>query len=216
MKELFKSGAHFGHIREKYNPKTQSFVFALREGVHLIDLEKTVIGLSKALDYMAEQKKQGKNVLFVCTKENISNIVKKTAEEIGMPYMTYRWPGGMITNFETIKKQIEKLKKLEIMVEDDQEKLIKKDKLKLNKEIKKLNQVFEGVRNMSKAPDNVFIIDTNQEKTALAEAKKKKIPIIALVDTNSDPSGIAYPIPANDDAIKGVELILGEIKKAFK
>jgi len=217
MKELFMSGAHFGHIREKYNPKMRPFVFALREGIHFIDLEKTVIRLSKVLDYMADQKKQGKNILFVCTKDNINDIVKRTAIEVNMPYITYRWPGGFLTNFETLRKQIKKLKDLEAKTKSEEwEKMSKKEKLKVNKEIDKLNRVFEGIKDLTKIPDNIFIIDTVKEKTALKEAKKKKIPIIALVDTNSDPTEIAYPIPCNDDAVKAVELILEEVKKALQ
>jgi len=129
MQDLLDAGAHFGHVREKYNPKMQQFVFALREGVHLIDLEKTVVALSKALEYMKSQKELGKNILFVCTKNNIGNMVKELAVESGMPFVTYRWPGGMLTNFETLKKQIKKLNDLEKLTESEEwGKMIKKEK----------------------------------------------------------------------------------------
>ena len=216
MQDLLASGAHFGHIREKYNPKMAQFVFGLREGVYLIDLEKTVQGLSYALDYIKKQKELGKNILFVCTKTGISDMVRKIAIETGMPFVTYRWPGGMLTNFETLKKQIKKFNDLEALtVNDKWEGMTKKEKSRVNKEIEKLNKNFEGVKKLVKVPDNVFVIDTVTEKTAIAEAKKISIPIIAIVDTNSNPTGIAYPIPANDDARKGLELILNEVKDSL-
>lgn len=216
MQELLASGAHFGHVREKYNPKMSGFVFGLREGVHLIDLEKTVIQLSRALDYIKDQKEKGKNILFVCTKNGLNNMVRELALETGMPFVTYRWPGGMLTNFETLKKQIKKFNDLEKKTtSEDWDKLSKKEKSTINKEIAKLNKNFEGVKNILKVPDNVFIIDTETEKTAVLEARKMKLPIIAIVDTNSNPSVVDYPIPANDDAKKAVELILGEVKKAL-
>jgi len=216
MQELMNSGAHFGHVREKYNPKMSSFVFGLREGVYLIDLEKTVVALSHALDFMKDQKEKGKNILFVCTKTGISNSVREAAIELDMPFVTYRWPGGMLTNFETLKKQIKKFNDLEKMTESEEwEKMTKKAKSLVNKEIGKLNKNFEGVKKMTKVPDSIFIVDTVTEKTAVAEAKRIKIPIIAILDTNADPTGIAYPIPANDDAKKAIELILGEVKKAL-
>jgi len=210
------SGAHFGHVREKYNPKMAGFVFGLREGVHLIDLEKTVQALSAALDYIAKQKELGKNILFVCTKTGISNLVREVAIEAGMPFVTYRWPGGMLTNFETLKKQIKKFNDLEALTNSEKwEGMTKKEKSRINKEIEKLNKNFEGVKKLIKTPDNIFIIDTVTEKTAVAEAKKINIPIIAVLDTNSNPAGIDFPIPANDDAKKAMELILGEVKKAL-
>lgn len=217
MQELIQSGAHFGHVREKYNPKMSSFVFGLREGVHIIDLEKTVQMLANALDYIKEQKAQGKNILFVCTKNGINELVRDFALEVDMPFVTYRWPGGMITNFETLKKQIKKFGDLEKITESEEwDGMTKKEKAVVNKEIAKLTKNFEGVKKLTKVPDNIFIIDTVKEKTAIAEAKRAGIPIIAMVDTNSNPAGIEYPIPANDDAKKGIELILGEIKKALK
>jgi small subunit ribosomal protein S2 len=216
MQELLGSGAHFGHVREKYNPKMSPFVFGLREGVHLIDLEKTVIYLSKALDFMKEQKEKGKNILFVCTKTGINNSVREVAIELGMPFVTYRWPGGMLTNFETLKKQIKKFNDLEKLTESEEwEKMSKKEKSIVNKQIEKLNKNFEGVKKTTKVPDAIFIVDTVTEKTAVMEAKRVKIPIIAILDTNSNPTGITYPIPANDDARKGIDLILGEVKKAL-
>jgi small subunit ribosomal protein S2 len=216
MQDLLDAGVHFGHVREKYNPKMQRYVFGLREGLHLIDLEKTVVNFSKALDFIKSQKALGKNILFACTKTGISDMVRELAIETGMPFVTYRWPGGMLTNFETLKKQIKKFNDLEKMtLSEEWEKMTKKDKSKVNKEIEKLNRNFEGVKKLTKVPDSIFIIDTLKEKTALEEAKVLKMPIIAIIDTNSDPTGIAYPIPANDDAKKGIELMLGEIKKAL-
>jgi small subunit ribosomal protein S2 len=216
MQELLASGAHFGHVREKYNPKMAGFVFGLREGVHLIDLEKTVQALSSALDYIASQKELGKNIMFVCTKTGINSLVREVAIETGMPFVTYRWPGGMLTNFETLKKQIKKFNDLEALaISEKWEGMTKKEKSRVNKEIEKLNKNFEGVKKLTKVPDNIFIIDTITEKTAVAEAKKIGIPIIAVLDTNSNPTVINYPIPANDDAKKAMGLILGEVKKAL-
>lgn len=216
MQELLLSGAHLGHVREKFNPKMKPFIFGLREGVHLIDLEKTVVALSDAIDYLKKQKEAGKNVMFVCTKNGINNMVRELAVELKMPFITYRWPGGMLTNFETLKKQIKKLQDLEKKTESEEwEKLSKKEKAAINREIVKLSKSFEGVKNMAKIPDNLFIIDTITEKIALEEARNKKIPVIAIVDTNSNPEKIDYPIPANDDAKKAIELILVEIKKAL-
>lgn len=216
MQELLSSGAHFGHVREKYNPKMSSFVFGLREGVHLIDLEKTVLCLSSALDFMKDQKEKGKNILFVCTKTGINSLVREVAIEIGMPFVTYRWPGGMLTNFETLKKQIKKFNDLEKLTESPEwEKMTKKAKSVVNKQIEKLNKNFEGVKKITKVPDCIFVVDTVTEKTAILEAKRVKIPIIAILDTNGDPTGIDYPIPMNDDARKAMELILGEVKKAL-
>jgi len=217
MQELLSSGAHFGHIREKYNPKMSSFVFGLREGVHLIDLEKTVLCLSAALDFIKEQKEKGKNILFVCTKTGINGLVREVAIETSMPFVTYRWPGGMLTNFETLKKQIKKFNELEKLAESEEwEKMSKKAKSVVNKQIEKLNKNFEGVKKLTKIPDSIFIVDTVTEKTALMEAKRVKIPIIAILDTNGNPAGIDYPIPMNDDAKKAVELILGEVKKVLQ
>lgn len=216
MQELLQSGAHFGHVREKYNPKMAPFIFGLREGVHLIDLEKTVYALKAALSYMASEKEAGKKFLFVCTKEGINDLVKACAFETGMPYITYRWPGGMLTNFETIKKQIKKLVDLEKKTESEEwEAMSKKDKAKVNNEIAKLLKDFGGVKDLTKLPDGLFIVDLVNEKTAVAEARKLKLPIVAIVDTNSNPGLVDYPIPANDDAKKAVELILGEVKKAL-
>jgi len=194
----------------------QDFIFGLREGVHLIDLEKTVISLVNALEYIKKQKEEGKNILFVCTKNGINDKVRELAVATGMPFVTYRWPGGMLTNFETLKKQIKKINDLEKLVESPEwNTMIKKEKSMISKEIIKLNKNFEGVKNLTKVPDNVFVIDTIKEKTAIEEASTLNIPIIALVDTNSNPDKVRYPIPVNDDAIKGIDLILSEIKKVL-
>ncbi len=217
MKDLLTAGAHYGHIREKYNPKMASFIFGLRDGLHLIDLEKTVVALATALDFLIEAKKQGKMILFVCTKAGMREMVRETAESVGMPYVTERWPGGMLTNFTTLKKQIEKLRNLEAKIETPEfEDLSKKDKSMMKKEIERLNKSFGGIKKLLKTPDILFVIDTIKEKTALAEAKTLKLPIVALVDTNSDPTVITYPVPMNDDAKKGIELVLGEMREALK
>ncbi|MFA7308641.1 MAG: 30S ribosomal protein S2 [Patescibacteria group bacterium] len=217
MQDLLSAGAHFGHIRQKYNPKMKPFVYAVREGVHLIDLEKTVVQLSGALDYLAALKAEGKKVLFVCTKPHTNDIVKEAAIATGMPFICYRWPGGMLTNFNTLKKQLEKLTKLEALVGTPAwDTMSKKDKSRASMQIAKLSQSFEGIKNMHGLPDALFIVDTIKEKTAVAEARTLKIPMVALLDTNSNPEGIAYPVPMNDDAKSAVELVMGEIKKALK
>ncbi len=217
MKDLLTAGAHYGHIREKYNPKMEPFIFGLRDGLHLIDLEKTVVALSSALDFMLEAKKQGKQILFVCTKSGFKDMTREMAESINMPYVVDRWPGGMLTNFATLKKQIEKLRNLETRLETPEfTELSKKDKSMMKKEIERLNKSFGGIKKLLKTPDVIFVIDTIKEKTALAEARTLKLPVVALVDTNSDPRQIDFPIPMNDDAKKGIELVLGEIGEALK
>ncbi|MBI2448096.1 30S ribosomal protein S2 [Candidatus Microgenomates bacterium] len=217
MKDLLGAGAHYGHIREKYNPKMKQYIFGLREGVHLIDLEQTVLKLSSALVFIQDLKKQGKNILFVCTKPQVNNAVKEIAIKNNWYFITNRWPGGLLTNFSTLKKQIEKLRNMEAMVGGEKwEELTKKEKSSIGKEINRLNKNFEGVKNMLKVPDAIFVIDTIVEKTAIAEAKTLKLPVVALVDSNSDPSSVAFPIPINDDVKEVVTMILGEVEKALE
>lgn len=217
MQDLLASGAHFGHVRRNFNPKMGRFVFGVREGTHLIDLEKTVRQLSGALTYLKGLKTEGKTVLFVCTKPNLKQIVREVAEETKMPYMTHRWLGGVLTNFKTVKKQIEKLQQLEGMIDTPAwEKMTKKEKSMVSRQIVKLSASFEGIKTITKIPDAVFVVDTVRDATAVEEARSLNLPVIAIVDTNSDPTGIAYAIPANDDAPQAVKLILGEIVKALK
>lgn len=215
LEELLKSGAHFGHKVSKWHPKMAPYIYGNKNNVHVINLEKTVECLKKVLDYVKTLASQGRIILFVATKEQSKDVIKKTAEDCGMPYVSEHWIGGLLTNFKELQKRVKHLIKLE---EDKArgklEKYTKKERLDFDTEIKKLNKMFGGVKKMEKAPDAIFIIDIKREKTALREAVRKGIPIIAVVDTNVNPESVAYPIPANDDALKSLEVIIAAIGEA--
>lgn len=217
LEELLKSGAHFGHKVSKWHPKMAPYIYGNKNSVHVINLEQTVKCLKKALDYVKTLASQGKIILFVATKEQAKDITKKIAENCGMPYVSEHWIGGMLTNFKELQKRVKHLIKLE---EDKArgklQKYTKKEQLDFNVEIEKLNKMFGGVKKMEKAPDVIFVVDIKREKTAIREAVRKKIPIIAILDTNVNPESIAYPIPANDDALKSLEIIITTIGDAVK
>ncbi len=217
LKEMLEAGVHFGHQASRWNPKMRSFIFGRRNKVHIIDLEKTQLQLEKAIAFLVKQVGQGGKVLFVGTKPQAKEIVKEAALNCGMPYIVERWLGGTFTNFFTIGKQIRSLKKLE----DDKksggfEKYTKKEVSLLNDKIKRLESFLGGLREMNDLPAAVFIVDMVKEKNAVKEARRKKVPIIAITDTNADPDLVDYAIPANDDAIKSLKLIIGAISDAIK
>lgn len=208
IKQLLEAGVHFGHKTSRWNPKMKKFIFGERSGIYIIDLEKTADCLNKARDFLLELTAKGEVVLFVGTKKQAQEVVQKEALRCGMYYVTERWPGGLLTNFSTIKKSIARLNEIEKMRADGTfQKLTKKEVAVLEKELTKLKKNFSGIVQMQRLPKAMFVVDTKKEETAVKEAKRLEIPVIGLIDTNSDPGPIAYPIPGNDDASKSVSLI---------
>jgi small subunit ribosomal protein S2 len=206
IKDLLEAGAHFGHQKERWNPKMRPFIFATRDNVHIIDLEKTVEYADKALKFVNEIVKSGGKILFVGTKRQAKDLVKKAAEDCKMPYVTNRWLGGLLTNFETIRKRLKRLKDLENQKTSGEfAKFTKREQMILDKEIEKLEGNFGGIRELTTLPQALFVIDMITEEVAVKEALNLHIPIIALVDSNANPDLVQYPIPSNDDAIKTIE-----------
>lgn len=212
MQDLLQAGVHFGHQTRRWNPKMRRFIFAERSGIYLIDLQKTLRQLNSAQDLMREIVLKGDNVLFVCTKRQLSAVVRAEAERCGAYYVTERWLGGTLTNFHTIKRQIRRLRELEQGQEEGAfEFFTKKEQLQLDRERLKLNRNLEGIKNMGRLPGALFVVDSRKERIAIAEANKLGIPVVAIVDTNSDPDLITVPVPGNDDAIRSVTVITGAI-----
>ncbi len=212
VKTLLEAGVHFGHETKRWNPKMKKYIFGDKNGIYIINLDKTHENLLKACSFLKSVTSAGGYVLFVGTKKQAQDIIKEDASRCGMFYVNQRWLGGMLTNFQTIKKSIKRLVTLEKMKEDGTfDKLSKKETSKLNKEIYKLNKNLEGIRSMDKLPKAMFVIDAKKEDIAVKEAKVLGIPVVALVDTNSDPDLISYVIPGNDDAIRSIKLITGII-----
>ncbi len=217
LEEMLKAGLHFGHRVSKWHPKMEPYIFGAKNGIHIINLEKTAENLKIALDFIKKISSEGKTILFVGTKPQIKEIVKKGAIEAKMPYVTERWLGGTITNFPSISKTIKKYVELKKQKEKGGfEKFVKKEQVKLNKELERMEKKFGGIATLKNIPDALIILDTKEEKTAVREAKNKKVPIIALCDTNLNPEGIDYIIPGNDDSIKGVQLITDIFVDAIK
>lgn len=210
MKSLLEAGVHFGHETKRWNPKMKRYIFGEKNKVYIIDLEKTQKAILKACEFLRRTAQEGGNILFVGTKKQAQEIIKEEALRCGMFYVNQRWLGGMLTNFQTIKKSIKRLEDLESMKEDGRfDKISKKEASQLNKEAFKLNKNLEGIRAMNKLPKVMFVVDSKKEDIAIKEARKIGIPIAALVDTNCDPDVIDYPIPGNDDAIRSIKLITG-------
>ncbi|PKL72595.1 30S ribosomal protein S2 [Candidatus Kuenenbacteria bacterium HGW-Kuenenbacteria-1] len=215
--ELLEAGVHFGHQTSKRYPKTKPYIFGIRSGIHIINLEKTVEKLKEALDFIKEISAKNGTILFLGTKKQAKDIVKKAALEVNMPYITERWLGGTFTNLDTIIKNIKKMKKMEEEKEKGEfKKYTKKEQLKFEKEIEKLKRLFDGLRELNKLPEAIFIIGINEEETAEKEAKKKNVPIVAIIDTNTKPQNVAYPIPANDDGIKSIKMMVNLVVEAIK
>ncbi len=215
--EMLKHGVHFGHQTSRWHPKMEPFIFTTRNGVHIINLEKTVQYLERALDFLQKQAASGADILLVATKKQAREMVKKAAEELNLPYVVDKWVGGTFTNFKTIAQLIKKLDKLEAQKEKGEwSRYTKKEQLRLAREYEKLLAKVGGIRTLKKIPDVMFVIDIKEEKTAVAEARKVGVPIVALVDTNANPDLVDYPIPANDDAVRSLELMVGLIKEAIK
>lgn len=216
MKELLECGVHFGHQTRAWNPKMKPYIYQERNGIHIIDLKQSLTLVEKAYEFLKKEVEEGKTVLFVGTKKQAQEIIKKEAERAGVYYVNSRWLGGMLTNFKTIRNSVERLKKLEKMEEEGvYDLLTKKEVLELKKEYEKLNTNLGGIKEMEKLPDIIFVVDSEMEKIAISEAKKLNIPIIAMLDTNSNPEGIDYVIPANDDAIRSIALITEKMANAI-
>ena len=215
IKQLLEAGVHFGHPTKKWNPKMAEYIFTMRNGIHIIDLQKTAKKFEEAYNFVREISEQGGSILFIGTKKQAADTMKEEAEKCGMYYVNVRWPGGMLTNFKTIRKSINRLKELEKMQEDGTFALLpKKEAAKKQKEIDDLEKNYGGIKSMETLPSAVFVVDTRKEHIAILEAKKLGIPVVAIVDTNCDPEDADYIIPGNDDAIRAIKLIGGALADA--
>ena len=215
MKQLLEAGVHFGHQTRRWNPKMAEYIYTERNGIYIINLQKTVKKIVEAYDFIKEVAESGESILFVGTKKQAQESIKEEAERVGMYYVNARWLGGMLTNFKTIQKRIERLNQLKKMEEDGTfDLLTKKEATKLKLEIEKLEKYLGGIKDMKKLPGALFVVDPRKEKIAVAEAKKLGIPVVAIVDTNCDPEEVDYVIPGNDDAIRAVKLIASTMANA--
>ena len=209
MKQLLEAGVHFGHQTRRWNPKMAEYIFQARNGIHIIDLQKSSKKLDEAYDFLKNQAEEGKTVLFVGTKKQAQECAKEAAEKCGMYYVNQRWLGGTLTNFKTIRNRVKRLTDIEKMQEDGTfEVLPKKEVILLKKELEKLEKNLGGIKEMTELPGVMFVVDPNKERIAILEARKLGIPVIGLVDTNCNPEDVDYPIPGNDDAIRAVKLIM--------
>ncbi len=216
IKQLLEAGVHFGHQTSRWNPKMKSYIFGARNGIHIIDLQQTVVMLREACQFVTDLVAQGGLLLFVGTKKQAQEVIREEAERCGMFYVNNRWPGGMLTNFQTIRRSIERLKKLDEMLENPAltTALTKKELLGLRRERDKLMAALGGIRNMRKLPDALFVIDTKKEEIAVREANKLGIPVVAPVDTNCDPDVVSHKVPGNDDAIRAIRLFTNAVAEA--
>ena len=207
-KELLDAGVHFGHMRSKWNPKMRQYIFMERKGIHIIDLNRTIDCMDTAGAALKQIAKSGRKIMFVATKKQARDIVVKGARSVGMPFVTERWLGGMMTNFSTIRRSVKKMNNIDKMLADGTlSSVTKKERLTLTRERNKLEKVLGGIANLNRLPSAVFIVDTHHEHLAIAEAKKLGLTTFAMVDTNSDPGQVDFPIPANDDASKSIAMI---------
>lgn len=211
-KDLLDAGVHFGHLTRKWDPKMAPYIFMEKNGIHIIDLHKTLDCLEEASNALKQIVKSGRKVMFVATKKQAREIVSEEAKRLRMPYVTDRWLGGMLTNFSTIRKSLKKMSSMEKMLKDDAFKnLAKREKLMISREKVKLERVLGGIADLTRLPAALFIVDIKREHIAVKEAQKLNIPVFAMVDTNSDPNQVDFPIPANDDAFKSIQLIMSHI-----
>ena len=214
--QLLEAGVHFGHLKRKWNPAMAPYIFMERNGIHIIDLYKTVAKVDEAAEVMKNLVKQGKKVLFVATKKQAKQVVADKASSVGMPYVIERWPGGMLTNFPTIRKAIKKMATIDKMTKDGTfDNLSKREKLQITRQRAKLEKTLGSIVDLTRLPSALFVVDVMKEHIAVREANRLGIPVFGMVDTNSDPNNIDYVIPANDDATKSVEVILGAICEAM-
>lgn len=215
--ELLKSGAHFGHKSSRWNPKMKPYIFAVRNDIHILDLEKTKKSLIKAANFAGQVASTGGSILFVGTKRQSRSIVEAAAKTAGMPYITVRWLGGTFTNFKTIQKTIRKMEKLQELKDSGEleTRYTKKERLLIEREVEKMSKLFAGMKDLKRLPEAIFIADINYDDIALKESLKSKVPIIGVVDSNSNPEGVSYPIPCNDDATKAIELVANVMAEAI-
>jgi len=216
IQELLQSGAHFGHLTRRWNPKMKEFIFMQRNGIHIIDLKKTQNYLQEAIDEIQKLSRAGKTILFVGTKKQSTEIIRNEAVRAGMPYVTHRWLGGMLTNFATVRKSISRMEEIERMKTDGTfDELTKKERLMLSREQEKLENTLGGIANMNRLPGAIFVVDIQKEHLAVSEAIKLHIPIIAMVDTNSDPDVPDYIVPCNDDSARTIQLVTSQVADAI-
>lgn len=215
-KELLDAGVHFGHMKKKWNPKMLSYIFMEKRGIHIIDLNRTAECMEDAGKAMKAIARSGRKILFVATKKQSREIVAEAAQSVSMPYVTERWLGGMLTNFATIRKSVKKMQSIEKMLSDESTRITKKERLMLSRQQAKLEKVIGGIAQLSRIPAAMFVVDIEHEHLAIAEAKKLGIKTFAMVDTNSDPTKVDFPIPANDDASKSIKLITQYMVDAIK
>src|SRR6056297_4088991 len=214
--ELLDAGVHFGHLKRKWNPKMAPYIFMERNGIHVIDLEKTTVKLNEACNALYQISKSGRKILFVATKKQAKEIVAEKVKPTSMPYITERWPGGLLTNFPTIKRTIKKMATIDKRFADGTyNKLAKRERLQIERQRAKLEKTFGSISNMNRPPAAIFIVDVSKEHLAVKEAQKLNIPIFGMVDTNSDPRQVDFPIPANDDASKSISFIVEKTVEAI-
>jgi small subunit ribosomal protein S2 len=217
FKELLDAGVHFGHLKRKWNPAMAPYIFMERNGIHIIDLEKTVAKIDESANALKQIARSGKKVLFVATKKQAKDIVSERVGQVNMPYVTERWPGGMLTNFPTIRKAVKKMSSIDKMATDGTfDNLSKREKLQVTRQRAKLEKNLGSISDLTRLPAALFIVDITKEYIAVREAKKLGIPVFAMVDTNSDPTTVDFPIPANDDASKSISLIIDLMCKAIE
>ena len=217
FQELLDAGAHFGHLARKWNPKMAPYIFDQKNGIHIIDLHKTVVKIDEAAEVMKELARSGRKILFVATKKQAKDIVAEKAASVNLPYVTERWPGGMLTNFPTIRKAVKKMNTIDKMKEDGTyDKLAKRERLQIDRQRAKLEKNLGSIRDMNRLPSAIFVVDVQKEANAVKEANRLNIPVIAMVDTCCDPTPIDYVIPANDDAAKSIAYIMDVLCKAIE
>ncbi len=216
-KELLDAGVHFGHLKKKWNPKMAPYIFMERKGIHIIDLNRTLENLDRAAAAMKQIARSGRKIMFVATKKQAREIVSNAAQSVGMPYVTDRWLGGMMTNFSTIRRSVKKMQNIERMLQDGSlESVTKKERLTLTRELAKLQKVLGGIANLNRLPSAVFIVDIEHEHIAIAEAHKLGLRTFGMVDTNANPNKVDFAIPANDDASKSINIIVNHMVEAIK
>jgi len=216
QQQLLEAGVHFGHLKKKWNPKMLPYIFAEKKGIHIIDLNKTVEGLQESAAALKSIAKSGKKIMFVATKKQAKEIVSEAAKKVNMPFVTERWLGGMLTNFNTVRKSVKKMQSIEKMLGDGSaESLTKKEKLTLTRDKEKMEKVLGGIAQISRVPAALFMVDIGHEHIALAEAKRLNITTFGMVDTNCDPNKVDFPVPSNDDAAKSIAIVVGYITAAI-
>jgi small subunit ribosomal protein S2 len=217
FQELLDAGAHFGHLRRKWNPNMEPYIFMEKNGIHILDLQKTIVKIDEAAAAIKQIAKSGRKVLFVATKKQAKELVAEQVKSIGMPYVTERWPGGMLTNFPTIRKAVKKMISIDKLAKDPSwDNLSKREKLQIGRQRAKLEKILGSIADLTRLPAALFIVDVMKEKIAVREAHRLGIPVFAIVDTNSNPEGIDFVIPANDDASQSIKLIVGAMVEAVR